>query len=181
MPQFFPTPRDFRRWLEKYHATERELIVGFHRRESGKPSITWPESVEEALCFGWIDGIRRKHDDHSYTIRFTPRKQTSIWSQKNLATMKRLIGEGRVTPAGQQVYEKPATSPRPTVTPSNAMPPASLPSRNARSEETRRPGSSGRRRFPPIASPPPGGSSARNRKLPAKSAWKRSSPAPRKG
>lgn len=105
MPQFFPTRRDFRLWLEKHHATERELIVGFHRRESGRPSLTWPESVEEALCFGWIDGVRRKHDDHSYTIRFTPRRPTSIWSQRNLATMERLIAEGLVSSLGRKVYD----------------------------------------------------------------------------
>jgi uncharacterized protein YdeI (YjbR/CyaY-like superfamily) len=105
MPHFFPTPKHFRTWLEKNHATERELIVGFYRKDCGKPSITWPESVEEALCFGWIDGIRRKLDDESYTIRFTPRKPSSIWSKINLATMDRLIASGRIAPAGKKVYE----------------------------------------------------------------------------
>jgi uncharacterized protein YdeI (YjbR/CyaY-like superfamily) len=105
MPQFFATPKHFRDWLEKHHATERELIVGFYRKDSGKPSITWPESVEEALCFGWIDGIRRKHDNESYTIRFTPRKPTSIWSKINLATMERLIAAGRVAPAGVKIHQ----------------------------------------------------------------------------
>jgi uncharacterized protein YdeI (YjbR/CyaY-like superfamily) len=105
MPQFFPTPTHFRDWLQKNHASERELIVGFYRKDAGKPSITWPESVEEALCFGWIDGIRRKHEDDRYTIRFTPRKPTSIWSKVNLTTMERLIATGRVAPAGMKVYE----------------------------------------------------------------------------
>lgn len=105
MPQFFPTTKHFRAWLEKHHATERELTVGFYRKGCGKPSITWPESVEEALCFGWIDGIRRKLDDDSYTIRFTPRKPSSIWSKINLATIERLIASGRIAPAGMKIYE----------------------------------------------------------------------------
>jgi uncharacterized protein YdeI (YjbR/CyaY-like superfamily) len=105
MPHFFATPKHFRDWLEKYHATERELTVGFYRKGCGKPSITWPESVEEALCFGWIDGIRRKLGDESYTIRFTPRKPTSIWSKINLATIERLIASGRIAPAGMKIYE----------------------------------------------------------------------------
>lgn len=105
MPQFFATPKLFRDWLEKHHASERELVVGFYRKESGKPSITWPQSVEEALCFGWIDGVRRKLSDDSYSIRFTPRKATSIWSKINLANMERLMAEGRVAPAGRKAYE----------------------------------------------------------------------------
>ncbi|ABF40958.1 conserved hypothetical protein [Candidatus Koribacter versatilis Ellin345] len=105
MPQFFPTPMHFRLWLEKHHAAERELVVGFYVKDCGKPSITWPESVEEALCFGWIDGVRHSLNDDSYTIRFTPRKPTSIWSQKNLATMTRLMEQKRVAPAGMKIYE----------------------------------------------------------------------------
>jgi uncharacterized protein YdeI (YjbR/CyaY-like superfamily) len=105
MPIFFPTRSDFRAWLAEHHETERELIVGFYRKGSGKPSITWPESVEEALCFGWIDGVRRTIDDERYTIRFTPRKTTSIWSKINLAKMERLIAEEKVAPAGRRIYE----------------------------------------------------------------------------
>jgi len=105
MPQFFPTPKHFRDWLHEYHASERELIVGFYRKGSSMPSITWPESVEEALCYGWIDGVRNKLDDDSYTIRFSPRKTTSIWSKINLATIERLIAAGRIAPAGLKVYE----------------------------------------------------------------------------
>lgn len=105
MPLFFPTPHDFRKWLEQNHARETELVVGFHRKESGKPSITWPESVDEALCFGWIDGVRRKLDDTSYSIRFTPRKTASIWSKINLAKMNALIAAGRVAPAGIKIFE----------------------------------------------------------------------------
>lgn len=105
VPLFFPTPADFRRWLEQNHARETELVVGFYRKQCGKPSITWPESVDEALCFGWIDGIRRKLDDTSYSIRFTPRKSTSIWSKINLAKMDALIAANRVAPAGMKVFQ----------------------------------------------------------------------------
>src|SRR3954471_24275173 len=93
-PRFFKTPKDFRAWLEKHHASERELLVGFYKVGSGKPSITWPQSVDEALCFGWIDGVRRRIDDESYSIRFTPRKHTSIWSAVNIRRVADLEREG---------------------------------------------------------------------------------------
>ena len=105
-PRFFTTPARFRAWLEKHHESRTELWVGFHRRSTGKPSITWPESVSEALCFGWIDGVRKSVDDESYMIRFTPRKPTSIWSNVNIAKVKALIAEGRMTPAGLAAWEK---------------------------------------------------------------------------
>ena len=105
-PTFFATPADFRRWLEKHHESERELLVGFYKTASGKPSITWPQSVDEALCFGWIDGIRRRIDDESYSIRFTPRRPTSIWSAVNVERMGELIAAGRVRPAGLAAWEK---------------------------------------------------------------------------
>src|SRR5512135_1471874 len=98
MPTFFPTPADFRRWLEAHHATEKELLVGFYKTGSGKPSITWPESVDQALCFGWIDGIRKRVDDESYTIRFTPRKPTSTWSAVNIKRIEELTKLGLMTP-----------------------------------------------------------------------------------
>lgn len=104
-PKFFPTPADFRRWLEEHHESESVLWVGFYKVGSGKPSITWPESVDEALCFGWIDGLRKSVDEESYKIRFTPRKPTSNWSAKNLARIEELIAEGRVRPMGLEVYE----------------------------------------------------------------------------
>ena len=104
-PRFFATPADFRGWLEKHHATARELVVGFHKRESGKPSITWPESVDQALCFGWIDGVRRSLDAGSYTIRFTPRKPTSTWSAVNMARVKELTEQGLMHPAGVKAFE----------------------------------------------------------------------------
>jgi uncharacterized protein YdeI (YjbR/CyaY-like superfamily) len=104
-PTFFPTPADFRNWLEKNHDKVPELLVGFYKKGSGKPSITWPESVDEALCFGWIDGIRRTIDDESYSIRFTPRRPRSIWSAVNLKRMAELTKLGRVHPAGLRVFE----------------------------------------------------------------------------
>jgi uncharacterized protein YdeI (YjbR/CyaY-like superfamily) len=83
-PTFFSSPAEFRKWLQQHGAKESELLVGFYKTDSGKPSITWPESVDEALCFGWIDGVRKRIDDVSYTIRFTPRKSGSIWSAVNI-------------------------------------------------------------------------------------------------
>ena len=105
-PVFFATPAEFRRWLERHHATETELLVGFHKKGSARPSITWPESVDEALCFGWIDGVRRSLGDDAYTIRFTPRKPTSIWSAVNVRNVARLVAEGRMQPAGLAAFEK---------------------------------------------------------------------------
>ena len=102
---FFPTADDFRAWLDEHHGRERELLVGFYKKHTGRQSITWPESVDEALCCGWIDGIRRSIDADSYSIRFTPRKPRSIWSAVNIARMEALIAEGRVRPAGLSAFE----------------------------------------------------------------------------
>lgn len=102
---FFKTPADFRKWLEKHHETEQELWVGFYKKDSGKPSITWPESVDEALCFGWIDGVRKSVDETRYKIRFTPRKRGSIWSAVNIKRAEALIEEGRMRPAGLQAFQ----------------------------------------------------------------------------
>jgi uncharacterized protein YdeI (YjbR/CyaY-like superfamily) len=104
-PVFFGTPEEFGAWLEEHHEGEAELIVGYHKKGSGKPSMTWAESVEQALRFGWIDGIRRTLDEDSYTIRFTPRKPSSNWSAKNVATVERLKAEGAMAPAGLRAYE----------------------------------------------------------------------------
>jgi uncharacterized protein YdeI (YjbR/CyaY-like superfamily) len=104
-PLFFPTPTSWRKWLEENHDKETELLVGFYKTKSGKPSITWPQSVEEALCFGWIDGVRKGIDEESYTIRFTPRKAKSIWSAININLAEKLIKEGRMQPAGLKVYQ----------------------------------------------------------------------------
>ncbi|MBA3943284.1 MAG: YdeI/OmpD-associated family protein [Herpetosiphonaceae bacterium] len=101
---FFATPADFRRWFEVQHATSEELWVGFYKKGSGKPSITWPEAVDEALCFGWIDGIRKGIDNVSYTIRFTPRKRRSIWSAVNIQRVEELSSLGRMQPAGLKAF-----------------------------------------------------------------------------
>jgi uncharacterized protein YdeI (YjbR/CyaY-like superfamily) len=103
---FFARSDDFRWWLEKHHQRSTEQWIGFHRKASGRASITWPESVDEALCFGWIDGLRKTIDAGSYKIRFTPRRPSSIWSAINIARMKELIREGRVRPAGMMAFQK---------------------------------------------------------------------------
>jgi uncharacterized protein YdeI (YjbR/CyaY-like superfamily) len=105
-PTFFSTPAELRAWFEAHADTERELLVGFRRKGSGLPSITWPEAVDEALCVGWIDGVRRSLDDTSYTIRFTPRQARSTWSAVNLRRVPQLIAEGRMRPAGLAAYER---------------------------------------------------------------------------
>jgi len=102
--RFFKTPADFRKWLEANHGKARELWVGFHKK-GGKPSITWPESVQEALAFGWIDGIRKSVDESSYTIRFSPRRASSVWSAINIRIAKELIAEGRMRAAGLRAFE----------------------------------------------------------------------------
>ena len=103
--KFFKTPSEFRAWLEKHHATERELWVGYYRKGSGRQGITWPESVDEALCFGWIDGIRKSVDAESYANRFTPRRPRSIWSAVNIGRVEELTREGRMRPAGLKAFE----------------------------------------------------------------------------
>ena len=103
-PRFFASPARFRAWLEKHHADATELWVGFHKRDTGKPSITWPQSVDEALCFGWIDGIRKSLGDESYTIRFTPRRPTGKWSTVNTRRMAELEAQGRVAAAGRAAF-----------------------------------------------------------------------------
>jgi len=103
-PQFFPTPSDFRAWLEAHHDKFHELFVGFHKKSSGKPSITWPESVETALSFGWIDGVRKNINETSYMIRFTPRKPTSTWSAINIKLARRLTKRGLMHLAGLKAF-----------------------------------------------------------------------------
>ena len=103
-PRFFTSPAQFRRWLEKNHATTEELVVGFHKKSSGKNGITYPEALDEALCFGWIDGVRRNFDETSYTIRFTPRRPRSIWSLVNVRHVERLQKEGRMHAAGVAAF-----------------------------------------------------------------------------
>jgi len=103
-PEFFHTPADFGTWLEKNHATATELWVGFYKKDSGKPSITWPESVDQALCFGWIDGIRQSVDEISYQIRFTPRRRGSIWSATNIKRAKELVRQKQMRPTGLKAF-----------------------------------------------------------------------------
>jgi uncharacterized protein YdeI (YjbR/CyaY-like superfamily) len=102
---YFPGPGELRRWLEREGATARELLVGFHKVGTGKPSPTWPEAVDEALCVGWIDGVRRSVDAGRYTIRFTPRRPASTWSAVNIARARELIRLGRMRPAGRAAFE----------------------------------------------------------------------------
>jgi uncharacterized protein YdeI (YjbR/CyaY-like superfamily) len=105
-PKFFATASAFRDWLERHHESARELLVGFYKRDSGRPSLTWPESVDEALCFGWIDGVRRSLGEDAYTIRFTPRRKGSIWSKVNVERYAALTADGQMTAAGTRAYEE---------------------------------------------------------------------------
>ncbi|HXM97142.1 MAG TPA: YdeI/OmpD-associated family protein [Candidatus Dormibacteraeota bacterium] len=104
-PIFFATPSAFREWLELHHSTAREQWIGLHKKDSGKPSITWPEAVDAALCFGWIDGLRKRIDETSYMNRFTPRKTRSNWSVLNLKRVSELCKLGLMRPAGLRVFE----------------------------------------------------------------------------
>jgi uncharacterized protein YdeI (YjbR/CyaY-like superfamily) len=103
--KYFKSANDFRRWLEKNHATIQELWVGYYKKSSPQPSMTWPESVDEALCFGWIDGIRKSVDDLRYTIRFTPRRRGSIWSAVNIKRARELSDKGLLKPPGMAAFE----------------------------------------------------------------------------
>jgi uncharacterized protein YdeI (YjbR/CyaY-like superfamily) len=103
--KFFPTPAKFRKWLEANHAKATVLWVGFYKKDSGKPSITWPESVDQALCFGWIDGVRKSIDEESYKIRFSPRKPKSNWSGVNIKRARELVELGLLHPAGIKAFE----------------------------------------------------------------------------
>ena len=103
-PTFFATPAAFRAWLRKNHDKESMLWVGYHKKATGKPSVTWEETVDEALCYGWIDGVRRSLNDESYVIRFTPRKPTSVWSRRNIERVEALKAGGRMTKAGLDAY-----------------------------------------------------------------------------
>jgi len=103
-PTFFPTPSDFRAWLEVHHTDTDMLWVGYYKKATGKPSVTWEETVDEALCYGWIDGIRRSLGEEAYVIRFTPRKPKSVWSGRNIKRVEALKAEGRMTKAGLEAY-----------------------------------------------------------------------------
>ena len=103
---YFPSAMSFREWLAQHGETAEALLVGFYKRGSGVGSITWPEAVDEALCVGWIDGVRHRVDDERYAIRFTPRKPSSTWSTVNIERVRVLTEEGRMTPAGQRAFER---------------------------------------------------------------------------
>lgn len=102
---FFESPSELRQWLEQNHDQEKELLVGYYKKASGKPSITWQESVDQALCFGWIDGVRKSIDGKSYKIRFTPRKPRSIWSAVNIKRVQELTEQGLMQPTGLKAFE----------------------------------------------------------------------------
>lgn len=101
---YFATPAELRKWFAQHHTKAQELWVGFHKKGSGVASISWPESVDEALCVGWIDGVRKRVDDTRYVIRFTPRKPTSIWSVVNVNRVAVLAAEARMLPAGHAAF-----------------------------------------------------------------------------
>ena len=103
-PTFFETAEAFRHWLQTHAAKESELLVGFYKAGTRRPSLSWSESVDEALCFGWIDGVRKRIDDQAYSIRFTRRKPTSVWSAVNIAKVEQLRAAGKMTPAGEQAF-----------------------------------------------------------------------------
>lgn len=102
---FFANAAEFRAWMEGHHDRATELSVGYHKKGTGRPSMTWPESVDVALCFGWIDGVRHRIDDERYRIRFTPRKKTSTWSAVNIKRVPELIADGSMAPAGIAAFE----------------------------------------------------------------------------
>jgi uncharacterized protein YdeI (YjbR/CyaY-like superfamily) len=105
-PTFFPAEADFRRWLEANHQTAPELLVGFWKKGTGKASIDWPQARDQALCFGWIDGVRRSLGEEAYTIRFTPRRKGSIWSKVNVERLEALKAAGLMTAAGERAFEE---------------------------------------------------------------------------
>lgn len=105
-PKFFSSREQFRQWLERNHDSASELFVGFHKKSSGKKSVTYPEALDEALCFGWIDGVRKKLNETSYIQRFSPRKPRSNWSLVNVRRVEQLTKEGRMSPAGLAAYER---------------------------------------------------------------------------
>lgn len=106
VPRFFASSAAWRKWLHAHHAKQTELLVGFYKRDSGRPCMTWSESVDEALCYGWIDGVRKSIDDTRYSIRFSVRKPTSIWSKVNIAKAEALIASGRMMPAGLERFQR---------------------------------------------------------------------------
>lgn len=173
-PHFFPTPSVWRAWLQKHDAGAGERWIGFYKRGSGRPSITWPEAVDGALCFGWIDGIRKSIDDVSYKIRFTPRKPRSIWSAINVRRATELSALGLMHTAGLAVPLKSGMEIAPRSTPTSREKPLSFQQRMRKSfAAIRLPGNSSATSRPGIKKSAAGGSSARKKKKPDASAWPR--------
>ena len=138
-PTFFPTPADFRSWFETNRDKFRELLVGFYKKDSGKSSITWPESVQVALCFGWIDGVRKSLGETSYMIRFTPRKPTSTWSAINIKFVQELPRKGLMHPAGLKAFAA-RNEKKSAIYSYDARPPGSLASKRNSFAPTKPPG-----------------------------------------
>jgi hypothetical protein len=155
-PIFFATPAEWRAWLEQNHADEDEVLVGFHRKASGLPSMTWSESVDQALCFGWIDGVRKGIDETSYSIRFTPRRARSNWSA-NIKKVERMAEQGLMHPSGLAASRgAPRNVRRPTL--KSAPTQTSAASTRGSSAQTRGPGHSGNHSLRATAGPRRGGS-----------------------
>src|SRR5207302_5496036 len=169
-PTFFPAPPDFRAWLETHHDKFPELLVGFYKKDSGKPSITWPESVDAALCFGWIDGVRKSIDETSYMIRFTPRRPNGTWSAINIKRLQQLKKMGLMHPAGIKAVA--ARSAKKSGIYAYEQRPSSLVNRRSSFAQTRQPGNSsvlkplGTKGWQPI------GSSAQKRKKQSSTAFR---------
>ncbi len=148
-PAFFETEADFRRWLEAHHASAAELLVGFWKKASGRPSIDWPQARDQALCFGWIDGIRHSLGKESYTIRFTPRRRGSVWSKVNIGRVEALRAAGQMTAAGERAFE--AGREDRTIIPTNRKRARWSRRRNGCSARTGPPGRTGSEGRPAIA------------------------------
>ncbi len=170
-PTFFETPDEFYAWLAAHHATEKELWVGFHKRSTGLPSLTWPESVDQALCFGWIDGVRKSLGPESYVIRFTPRKPRSTWSSVNINRIRELMELGVVHEAGVAAFEA-RSEDRSEIYSYEQRQAAELPEEYAaRFREDKAAWDWFEGQAPGIAGPPSTGSSAPRRRRPGCAAW----------
>lgn len=161
-PRFFATAADFRSWLEKNHNRASELWIGYFKKSSNRVAMTYREAVDEALCFGWIDGLTKSIDATRYMQRFTPRRPGSNWSLVNVRNVARLKSAGRMHPAGLAAFA--ARTKEKTGVYSFETRPEKLPRRSSKpSARTPSPGSSSLPSLPAIAAPPSGGSSARNK------------------
>jgi len=156
-PTFFATAAELRAWLEENHPTATELLVGFYKRGSGKPSITWPELVDEALCFGWIDSVRKGIDEVSYANRLTPRKARSTWSAINIARAKELIRLGRMQPAGLKAFSGGPMNGRRSTATNSGRKPSSIRRGSDPFVPTRRPGRFSKRKRLGTETPRSGG------------------------